>query len=232
MSILRGVDGCKGGWLCTSLDLSTGIVSARVYADAEKLFADRSPVVTAIDIPIGLPTREPRRCDIEVRRLLGPRRSSVFPTPVRAALTADSYKAACLASERACGKKLSKQAYAILPKILEVDTALQDSQLLLDTLFEVHPELSFCFWNGGRPMTHPKTSGFGFMERFELATDVFGDAVREIRDAIPRKMAADDDILDALATLWTAKRIHAGEAVTIPSRPDSDEHRLPMRMVA
>ncbi len=156
----------------------------------------------------------------------------MFPTPVRATLATDSYEAACLASERACGKRLSKQTYAILPKIREIDTVLRRSQTLLDRVFEVHPELSFCLWNGGQPMTHPKTSGFGFVERFDLATDVFGEAVREIRDAIPRNMAADDDILDALATLWTAKRIHAGEAVTIPSRPDSDEHRLPMRMVA
>ena len=232
MATIRGVDACKAGWLCTSFDLVTAKLSAQVFADAQALFADASPAVTAIDIPIGLPSVGPRLCDLEARRLLGARRSSVFPAPVRAALGADSYEAACVASERACGKKLSKQTYAILPKIREVDTILRQSPTLRDTVLEVHPEVSFYFWNQQQPMAHPKQSGFGFVERLELVRDVFGDVVREIRDAIPRKAAADDDILDALATLWTARRIHSRQSVTLPSRPEFDEHGLPMRMIA
>jgi len=41
-----------------------------------------------IDIPIGLPESEPRWCDVEARSMIGPRRSSVFPAPLRGLLGA------------------------------------------------------------------------------------------------------------------------------------------------
>ena len=67
---------------------------------------------------------ESRKCDIEARRRLGPRGSSVFPTPVRLSLEAVNYTAACLASYESCGKRLSKQAFALVPRIREVDEIL------------------------------------------------------------------------------------------------------------
>ena len=76
--------------------------------------ADVSAIqVIAVDIPIGLPdSAEPRAADIEARKLLGKRRSSVFPTPHRAVLEAptyakanpdkaDAFKAAIAASKKA-----------------------------------------------------------------------------------------------------------------------------------
>jgi len=42
----------------------------------------------AVDMPIGLRAAGPRPCDAEARRLLGPRRSSVLPTPARVVLDA------------------------------------------------------------------------------------------------------------------------------------------------
>ena len=95
----------------------------------------------AIDIPIGLADREPRSCDVAARRLLGPRRSSIFPAPVRAVLEAASYAEACMLSRRASGRGISKQLYNILEKIRTVD-ALQ-SPRLQEQLFEMGPELSF-----------------------------------------------------------------------------------------
>ena len=232
MTIVRGVDGCRAGWLCASLDLDTGKLSSGVFTDTESLFRDASLAVTAIDIPIGLAGAKPRGCDREARRLLGPRASSVFPTPVRAALEADSYEAACDASVSQCGKRLSKQTYAILPRIRDVDTILWQSPALLGNVWEAHPEVCFYFWNQRKPMRHPKRSGFGFLERLSLVEQVFGNVVEEIRDTMPRKAVADDDILDALATLWTARRIHAGMAVRLPDVDERDEHGLPMQMLA
>jgi predicted RNase H-like nuclease len=57
-------------------------------------------LVTAIDIPIGLPGGRPRTVDGEARRLLGPRASSVFPAPARGTLDASSYEEACEASRK------------------------------------------------------------------------------------------------------------------------------------
>ncbi|MFL5635521.1 MAG: DUF429 domain-containing protein, partial [Gemmatimonadaceae bacterium] len=45
--------------------------------------------------------------------------------------------------------------------------------------------------------------------------------------------AADDDILDAFAALWTAERVARGAAITLPhADPPMDSVGLPMRMLA
>jgi predicted RNase H-like nuclease len=231
--ILQGVDGCPGGWIAASLDLDTGRVTGKVFPlDANLLLRDSPAVVTAIDIPIGLPSSAPRRVDGEARKLLGPRASSVFPAPARAALAAQSYVEACAASQAACGKSLSQQAYGILPKIKAVDAVLRQNPGLVDRVLEVHPELCFYFWAGRQPMRHPKLSGFGFVERLELVRTVFGQAAEEIRETVPRSEAGDDDILDALAALWTAQRIHGGRAERLPQVAEQDENGLPMQMFA
>lgn len=232
MGIIRGVDGCAGGWLSISVDLAGGRPVPDVLPSDARALLSQNSSVTAIDIPIGLPAAGARRCDEEARRLLGVRKSSVFPAPVRAVLSADSYESACAASERAWGKRMSRQTYGILPRIRDVDALLLESPALLRSVREVHPEVCFYFWNGRRPMHHPKTSGFGFLERFRLVEEVFGTAVAEVRQAIPRKQASDDDILDAFAALWTAQRIHNGTAQGVAAVDERDEFGVPMQMWA
>ena len=231
MSVIRGVDGCKGGWLCLSVRPGGTEPSATVFnVDARDLFAQEA-LITAIDIPIGLPSNGPRVVDVKARGLLGPLKSSVFPAPVRATLNERSYEEACGKSYAACGKKLSKQTFAILPRIREVDLRLHESPDLLNSVREVHPEVCFVYWNGGRPLKHPKTSGFGFSERIELVRNVFVTAPERVRNEVSRHDATDDDILDAFAALWTAQRIYDGRAMCI----DGNDHRdgkLPMEMWA
>lgn len=232
--ILRGVDGCPEGWIAVSLDLATGQVTGEVFKDTALLLRDPRAVVTAIDIPIGLPSgNQPRSVDGEARRLLGPRRSSVFPAPPRAVLGVKPYPAACEAAWAECGKRISQQAYAILPKIEAVDTVLRDTPEIQARVFEVHPELCFYFWAERNPMRYPKRTGFGFAERLELVRAAFGRAAEAIRETVAREEAHDDDILDALAALWTAQRIHSGTALTIPGGAEQlDDCQLPMRMLA
>jgi predicted RNase H-like nuclease len=229
--ILRGVDGCPGGWLAVALDLSNGRVTPEVFPDAASLFRDPA-LVTAIDIPIGLPGSQRRLVDGEARRLLGPRASSVFPAPARVTLDALSYEEACEASHVACGKRLSRQSYAILPKIRDVDTALRQRPQLAERVFEIHPELCFYFWAGCQPMRHPKRTALGFAERLDLVRTVFGDAAESIRKEVPRAQANEDDILDALAALWSAQRIHSGTAIRLPAEEERDKLGLPMQMLA
>jgi len=143
VTIICGVDGCEGGWLCLTANLDGGKPVAQVFPDAKSLLESGEGSVTAIDIPIGLPTDKPRQCDIEARRLLGPRRSSVFPAPVRRAVEAASYDLACTASKEACGKQLSKQTYALLPRIRDLGCLLREKPDLLNTVYEVHPEVCF-----------------------------------------------------------------------------------------
>lgn len=84
-----GVDGCAGGRIAVSRDTRGAIKCIRVNRFAE-LFDNSHPRVVAVDVPIGLLERGGRECDAEARRLLGGRRSSVFPAPIRPILTATS----------------------------------------------------------------------------------------------------------------------------------------------
>ena len=124
---------------------------------AERVRAGRVDLV-AVDMPMGLAERDRRRCDIEARRLLGPRRGSVFPTPVRAVLDCETYAEALSVSRAVCGRGLSKQAWFLVPKIRELDGVVRD--LPAGALLEVHPELAFAALGGG-PMADPKRTAAG-----------------------------------------------------------------------
>lgn len=120
-----GVDGCKAGWFYVASNgeqLLVGIVSS--IAELIPLFPEVGRIV--IDIPIGLHNNgsEPRACDIAARKLLKPRGSTVFPSPVRPCLYTASYIEASEVSEQLTGKRLSKQSYNIFNKIREVDELL------------------------------------------------------------------------------------------------------------
>ncbi len=133
-----GIDGCRAGWVLVTvpvtLDAATvsgelpsfdpGTVGVRLVRRLEELGEDLDSgrlAAAAIDIPVGLPSCGPRAADVEARRLLGSRRSSVFPAPARCVLGARTYEEACARSRAACGKAISRQLFNILPKIEEVD---------------------------------------------------------------------------------------------------------------
>lgn len=198
-----------------TLDSTSRAIVARVFATATDLFGQTpQPDIFAIDIPIGLASVGSRNCDLEARRLLGPlRSSSVFPAPLRPYLTSPSYVDANTLGKHLHGKGLSKQSWAILPKIKEVDAALCSDPALAQRVYEVHPEI--CFWamNGGKPMEFPKRSIDGHLARRALIDAHFGPGTYETaRRTVSRSAAAEDDILDALA---------AGTRSQSPRRPSS-----------
>jgi len=81
----------------------------------------------AIDIPIGLPDRGVRQADRAARERLGRLASSVFLTPVRAALAAEPYREATAVAVRLTGSGISQQAYRLREKIFEVEEWLPTS---------------------------------------------------------------------------------------------------------
>ena len=233
MTLIAGIDGCKKGWLRVEEDRASGELRARVV-DTMDPFRDAARFsVLAIDIPIGLPATDRRPCDVEARALLrAPRASSVFPAPIRPVLDATTYPEALRIARSACGRGMSKQAFAIMSRIATVDRHLQADGSLRQRVREVHPELCFYFLADERPMRYAKRTPEGAVERDELLRRAFGaDAYRSLRAAVPRSGAADDDIRDAMVALWTARRIAAGEARTIPARPTRDAFGLTMEMV-
>ena len=209
-------------------------VVAKWFRSTDELFAEAERLdVIAIDIPIGLADNGARLADSEARRLLSPKRSSsVFPAPVRAALAGSSWDEACELSAAACGKRLSKQSFEIMWRIREVDDTLRANPHLVSLVREIHPEVSFYFWNGHKAMAHPKRTPEGLAERRALVESDFGSIVDRLWGSVPRGVAAMDDLIDAFAALWTARRIASKKAVTVPAAPPRDRFGLRMEMVA
>jgi predicted RNase H-like nuclease len=209
-------------------------VQALVVASLSELLGKLDPrVVVAVDIPIGLTDAGARPCDVAARKFLkAPRASSVFPAPIRPVLAAATYEDARATHSAIDGKGISKQAFAIYPKIREVDAFMRSSPDVRGKVREVHPEVSFAFWNGRQPLAASKKSAAGAAEREHLI-DAAWPGVREgLRQRLPRSSVKRDDLNDAFAALWTARRIAAGTAVTLPERPVRDSEGLVMEIVA
>jgi len=232
MPIIAGADGCPAGWIVIEEDTTSHEIESRVTARIEDVFANgRDVAVLAIDIPIGLTESGARQCDLLARRQLGPRASSVFPAPIRPALASESYEEASRVSHERQGKGISKQSFMIFPKVRSVDVALRADATLRERVFEVHPEVCFQAWNGGVPMLHAKKTFTGARDRSDLVRSVFGDVFDRIRAQHRRPAVSDDDILDAIAALWTARRIVSRASRTLPDIVPLDSAGLPMRMV-
>jgi predicted RNase H-like nuclease len=228
---LAGIDGCRGGWLCVSEQ--GGEIDVVITAALAPWLGSRRPHPVVIDMPIGLPGAGPRECDGLARKALRPgRASSVFSAPVRGALGHPTYEATCAAHRAIDGRGLSLQAWFILPKIAEVDAVLQADRVWRTVLHEGHPELSFATWNGGAPMSSPKRSADGRAERRALADGTWPGAVGAAIGQLPGQAYALDDLLDAFALLWTARRLERGTARCLPARPQSDGTGLAMAIVA
>lgn len=233
MSTIAGIDGCPSGWLCIFEELPSRRLGSKIFRSIADVFAAAPELeLLAIDIPIGLTEAGPRQCDVEARRRLRPHRaSSVFSAPIRPTLSATSYPEACEISFNAQQKKLSKQSWAIYPKIREVDEFLRLHADAASRVYEVHPEVTFAAWNGS-PLVDPKKSVSGIARRSELIAAHFGaNAFNNVRQRYRRSKANDDDILDAFAALWTAGRIASGIAESLPEEPLIDGAGLPMRIV-
>jgi predicted RNase H-like nuclease len=203
-----------------------GVVRLRVVASLKSLVEDPALIAAVIDVPIGLPEGGPRRCDLLARKLLrAPRASSVFPAPIRPMLPARDQAEASRLRFAAEGKRCSVQLAAILPKIREVDSLVSPEMQL--KVREGHPELSFAMMNESQSMSHPKRRSAGRDERIGHLRRQFPDVLMALAGA----GRFEEDAIDALAMLWTARRLVAGASRTLPEAPDVDERGLRMEMV-
>lgn len=234
-----GIDGCRTGWTVVILREAGGgaelVLSADVCQTHHIMTLARGAAIVGVDIPIGLldtGTRG-RTCDVEARRLLGPgRASSVFPAPARAWLGAASHAEAIEQARAKGGSAMSIQAFNIAGKVRELDEAIRAHPGLLRRVREVHPEISFLLMNGGRALVEPKTSPAGRARRRRLLARVFGHAaMARLCQARPAG-CAEDDLLDATAVAWSARRIAMGHALGVPAAPASDAYGIPMQILA
>jgi predicted RNase H-like nuclease len=214
---VMGVDACSAGWV--GLVLSGSDTSGYFAPNIEDLMAaaerDGPLKVVAIDMPIGLPDASLRAADVAARQASGPRRASVFMTPVRTALQHEDYDLASAENRRATGKGISRQAFGLRRKILEVDRWIRQTPL---RVVEIHPEVSFARLAGGT-LVHSKSTWTGAIQRRRLLAETGVQLADELGVAGDR--AGTADVLDAAAAAWTALRVALGQAHPSPDPPES-----------
>lgn len=228
-----GVDGAPGGWavIRAVVRLSDDSPPARTFDELDASFVAQlddlvaevrsgSIAALAIDMPIGLVDHQPRQADVEARALLGPRKSSVFPTPVRATLEATDYEDACDRSRAVSGKALSKQAFNLMPKIRQLDQLIHpDDQ---DRVVEAHPELAFVRL-GGTHLAEPKRTADGQQLRVSLLRAMLRRP--DLEAVLDSGVAPRLDLIDALANLSTAAHVAAGDERRLGIEHDSTRKR-------
>jgi predicted RNase H-like nuclease len=245
---VTGVDACRGGWVAVSLTAMSQVgassaverpaadgvpaapaltashlnVTVSIGVSLHEVLGPRGdpdgPAVIGIDMPLGLLAAGWREADRAARRLLGLRRSSVFAIPPRDVWAQASYQAANVRCRELTGQGFSVQAWGLRAKLLEANTYRDGGQ---DPMYEVHPELAFGAL-AGAPLADSKHTAAGRDFRHR----VLAEAGIEIPGPAPAAILGD--ILDAAAVAWSARRIAAGQAATIPAEPQLDDRGRPI----
>jgi predicted RNase H-like nuclease len=225
--IARGLDGCADGWVVVTL-VEGRVGDVEVVAGLHAVPDDGATV--AVDMPIGLVDAPVRDADAAARRRLPGRGSTLFNSPPRAVV--DGYLAGAIrdhatASARAravTGKGLSRQTWALVPRIAELDLAVGEGRKLL----EVHPEVAFTEATGQVPPR--KRSWAGVATRLR--------ALEGLGLVLPGRFHGDrcapDDVLDAAICAWVADGVACGDGriVTYPGDPTQQDPRHPRRPLA
>jgi len=209
-----GVDAAgRFGWLGVVVD-DRGFVGAQLGSLRELVEWAGQLDVIGIDIPIGHTADGARKADSEARRFVGPKRaSSVFAAPPKEILDAASYAEGNALLKGLGRPMVSRQAWALLPKMLEAaELAAVDRRV-----FEVHPEVSFCAMNDKVHLPWPKKSWNGLMHRRQLLSDAGVELPDEIEEL---GAAAADDLVDAAAVAWSARRIARHQQKSLPAEPE------------
>jgi len=222
-SRVTGIDACRSGWVAVTLpgqEAAPESAPVRVMV-AKTLGALPLDGVTGIDMPLGLLADGWRTADLLARRALGRRGSSVFAIPPRPVWREPCYADANRRCRELTGRGMSAQAWGLRGKLLEADLFRRDANL---PLYEVHPELSFAAL-AGAPLADSKHSPHGLAIRRAL--------LAEAGIVVPPRVpgAAEDDLLDAAAVAWSARRIAAGTAavLTDPAQRADDAAEIAIR---
>lgn len=200
-----GIDGCRSGWIVAKIDENQRFELSKLNNLSE--LSLKEDVQICIDIPLGLNENAERLCDLELRKHLGKKQSSVFMTPVREAVYAHDFKTAGNINQQKTGKRISLQAWNICPKIREADWFLRKNPSKIARISESHPESVFLMISMGE-LLESKKSEWGFQQRLRCL-ERSGLSTKTIQAFInqgKRKDFAADDVLDAcvlaLASLW------------------------------
>ncbi|MCC4618008.1 DUF429 domain-containing protein [Xanthomonas campestris pv. asclepiadis] len=227
-----GIDGAGSGWLAV-WEAGDGLQFAGYPSVAALGSALGGVAVLGVDIPIGLSEHAPRVADVQARRFVGGRRAcSIFAAPLRGMLHART-QAEASALHRVLdhdGRRgFGVQSFALLSKIRDWDDAVRADPAWAQHVFEVHPEVSFAVLAGGHGLAAGKKSSAGHQQRAALLGQCYGARqVAALLERVPRALAKPDDVLDALVACWSAQRIAAGTAGSLPAVVERDACGLRM----
>jgi predicted RNase H-like nuclease len=208
-----GIDACKRGW--TVVELAGDDVNIHYLHHLSELqIKVPGAEFVGIDMPIGIPEQGRRSADVAAKQLLGKRRNSVFYVPVRTVLEASTHYEATRVARQLMGQGVSQQSYSLGPKIFEVERWLPSAPC---PVREVHPELSF--WRLDTDgITASKKTWTGAMQRARALKKVGIDLDRAVGDG--GEFGTVDDVLDAAAAAWSARRIFYGLGQCVPDPVD------------
>lgn len=226
-----GVDGCRGGWMAFIIDKSGHTV--KVYNSIESLCKENYDAqLIIVDMPIGLPESiDEVRPDSEARQLLKGKASSIFSCPCRQAIYENSYELANTTNKKVLDKGLSKQSFAIAPKIKEIDEFLRTNESFRNKLVEGHPEVCFAKLYG-KPVLEKKSTQEGVQKRLRILSE-YHEGLDEtiVQNTYKKSVAQTDDIIDAMCMAVVAKLGQHENLYTIPINPQRDRKGLAMQMV-
>jgi predicted RNase H-like nuclease len=236
------VDACARGWVAVTLSPGTLVrVAVAATLDAVPLAG-----VTGIDMPLGLLAEGWREADVLARRALGRRGVTVFAIPPRPVWACESYAEASRLCRELTGKSFSAQAWGLRRKIAEAEAFRRRAAAATPDslrLYEVHPELSFAALAGealaaevlagealaGAPLTAVLADSKHTAAGLAARRDLLARAGIDVPRLVPG--AAENDLLDAAAVAWSARRIAAGRAVVLanPAQRADDGGEIAIR---
>ena len=225
-----GVDGCPAGWI--AIIWQGNQIRAKLFelGTFANILGEEAAMI-AVDMPIGFPDIYGRNADIEARKVMLPFGSRVFPVPCREAVHASNYTEAIRLNKlRSNNVSIPPVTNAIRPRMQEVDHVMSPDVEL--RLREVHPEVSFSMMNGGTPLHHKKKTLDGEQQRLDLLRSSGFPAIDWQQMSYRKRQVKCDDIIDACAAAWTARRILEGSALHFPKVEERDSHGLLMRIHA
>jgi predicted RNase H-like nuclease len=195
MTTFVGIDGIPGGWVAVYLS-DNGDQRFAYAKSAARLLAD--PYDRAmIDMPIGLPERGYRQCDIEARALVGPRvflgaRWGVWNFKTLGEANAHYW------NQESVGRGISMQLFCIREKLQELNEVPVPPRL-----FEAHPEM--IFWRIAGRVLASKNTAKGRAERIEILKEKGIGRVQRWLGQRHGTGIRRDDLIDACACALAAR---------------------------
>ena len=224
-TIVAGLTPFGPRWLVASAKMAGSTFAPeppKVYETLLEVLSERPSFASiVINAPVGYmdtPEMGPRTCDLQARSLLGPRGSVVRNAPSRAVLDG---------TVPLSESGLDAVTATMLPKYREVSGEM--SPYRQRVIYEGDPELSFYQLHKDTPLSKSKRIEEGRQERRAVLKEKIPGSERYLDDefeGIPQK-----HLFDAMALLWTARRVLGHAAKRLPVDPEWDSEGLRMEIV-